>query len=65
MRYKLLVILALLVGHSAGSLARRLAGSLALAATALGRTLLQSSAVESLDMLHSGFPSRRIGLQTL
>ena len=47
-----LLILALLVGHGAGSLAGGLARGLALAAAALGGALLQSSSVESLNVLH-------------
>ena len=49
---KLLVILALLVGHSTGGLAGGLARGLALAATAMGSALLQGCAVQSLDMSH-------------
>ena len=49
---KLLVIFALLVGHSAGGLAGGLARCLALAATAMGRALLQGCAVQSLDVSH-------------
>ena len=54
----LLAVLALLIGHSARGLTGGLAGGLALAATAVGGALLQSRAVERLNMLHSDFPSQ-------
>ena len=49
---QLSLVLALLVGHSAGGLAGGLARCLALAATAMGRALLQGCAVQSLDVSH-------------
>ena len=49
----ILLILALLVGDGAGSLAGGLARGLALTAAAVGRALLQRSAVQSLNMSHS------------
>ena len=45
------LLLALLICHGAGSLASRLAGSLALAAAALDSAFLQIGFVESLDVL--------------
>ena len=48
----LILVLALLVGNSAGSLASGLARSLALTAAALGSAVLQSGAVESLNVFH-------------
>ena len=45
------VLLALLISHSAGSLASGLAGSLALTAAALDSTLLEIRLVERLDVL--------------
>lgn len=54
------LLLALLICHGAGSLASRLAGSLALAAAALDSAFLEISLVESLDVLFHGFTSNRI-----
>ena len=51
-----LLILALLIGDSAGSLAGRLARGLALAAAAVGCAVLQSGSVQSLDVLHRNLP---------
>lgn len=48
----LLLVLALLVGYGAGSLAGRLARSLTLAAAAFGGAGLQSGPTESVNMLH-------------
>ena len=45
------LLLALLICHGAGSLACRLAGSLALAAAALDSAFLKVGFVESLDVL--------------
>ena len=52
-----LLVLALLVGDSAGSLAGRLARGLALTAATLGGTGLQGSPVQRLDMFHLNFSS--------
>ena len=49
----LLCVLALLVGHGARGLTGGLARGLALAAAAVGGTLLQGRAVERLDVSHS------------
>jgi hypothetical protein len=48
----LFAVLALLVGHGAGSLAGGLAGSLAFAAAALGSSLFEIGLVESLNVFH-------------
>ena len=48
-----LSVLALLIGDTAAGLASRLAGSLALAATAILRTLAQIAGLNGLDMLHN------------
>ena len=45
-------VLAALISHCTGSLARGLAGSLALAAAALSGSLFEISLVDSNDMLH-------------
>ena len=50
--FLLVLVLALLVCNSAGSLASRLAGSLALAAAALSSSFLKSAGVQSLDVSH-------------
>ena len=55
-----LLVLALLVGDRAGSLASGLARGLALAAAALGRTGLQSGAVQSLNVLHWKIPPKSL-----
>ena len=47
-----LLVLALLVGNAAAGLASRLAGSLALAATAVLGALAQVLGLQSLDVLH-------------
>lgn len=52
----LFVIFALLVGYSTGGLAGRLARSLAFATATVGRALLQSGTVQSLDMGHEFLP---------
>ena len=52
----LLVVLALLIGDGARGLTGGLARGLALAAAAVSSAVLQSSAVERLDMLHFCFP---------
>ena len=58
-----LLILALLVGYRAGSLASGLAGGLALAAAALGSAGLQSGTAQSLNVFHMGIsPSEITGL---
>ena len=54
------LLLALLICHGAGSLASRLAGSLALAAAALDSTFLQIGLIESLDVLLHGCTSNRL-----
>ena len=59
------LILAFLIGDSAGSFAGRLTGCLTLAASALACAFLQGSAVERLDMLHTGFPSSALLLHSL
>ena len=51
-----MIVLTLLIGNSAGSLASGLARGLALAATTVGSALLQGSTVESFDVSH-GYPS--------
>ena len=48
----LILVLALLVSHSAGGLASGLARSLALTAAALSSAVLQSGTIESLNVLH-------------
>ena len=48
-----LSVLALLIGDTAAGLAGGLAGSLALAATAILRTLAQIAGLNGLDMLHN------------
>ena len=55
-----LLVLALLVGDGAGSLASGLARGLALAAATLGGAGLQSGPVESLDMFHFISPPVRL-----
>ena len=50
-----ILVLALLVGNSAGSFAGRLARSLALTAAALASAFLKRSAIQRLNMLHSNF----------
>jgi hypothetical protein len=52
----LVVSLTLLICNGAGSLARRLAGSLAVAAAALLSALLQVSLVDGHDVLHVYLP---------
>ncbi len=54
------MVLALLVGNRAGSLASGLTRGLALAAAALGRAGLQSCAVQSLDVLHWKSPPKSL-----
>ena len=49
-------LLALLISNTAGSLARRLAGSLALAAAAVLETLLKIACIDRLDSLHDKIP---------
>ena len=49
------LLLALLICNCAGSLACRLAGSLAFTAAALNSALLQVSLIESLDVLFHAF----------
>ena len=49
------LLLTLLICNCAGSLACRLAGSLAFAAAALNSALLQVSLIESLDVLFHAF----------
>ena len=49
-------VFALLIGDGAGRFAGGLARSLALAAAAFGRTVLQRGAVQRLDMLHGEIP---------
>ena len=48
---------AALVGDGAAGLAGALAGSLALAAAAVGQGLTQAGLGDGLDMLHDGYPS--------
>ena len=50
------IVLTLLVGYSTRGLAGRLAGGLALTATAVSRALLQRSAIERLDVGHGYLP---------
>ena len=54
------VLLALLVSNSAGSLAGRLAGGLALTAAALCSRGLEVSFIDSFDMLHIKIPPNYI-----
>ena len=50
---QLLVVLALLIGDAAAGLASGLAGSLALAATAVLSTVAKITGLDSLNMLHN------------
>ena len=51
-----MIVLTLLIGNSAGSLASGLARGLALAAATVSSALLQGSTIESFDVSH-GYPS--------
>ena len=56
--FQLVLVLAALVAHRAGSLARGLAGSLALAASALLYRVLQSLCIQCLYGFHIDLPFR-------
>ena len=56
--FQLVLVLAALVAHRAGSLARGLAGSLALAASALLYRILQSLCIQCLYVFHNDLPFR-------
>ena len=54
------LLLALLVGNTAAGLAGRLAGSLALAATAVLGALTQIAGLDGLNVLHNGTSTKNV-----